>query len=231
MSGILIDIEGLDGSGKETQSKLLLDYLNSKDPESAVCVSFPDYESDSSKLVKMYLNGEYGEDPMLVSPYAVSSFFAVDRFSSYKKKWQRDYEEGKWIIANRYTSSNSIYQMSKLGRDCWEEYLSWLYDYEYNKLKLPKPSLVIYLDTPVEISQKLMDKRYKGDQSMKDLHESCENYLKLCEKSAKYAALRDGWTVLNCVEENNLKTIENIHREIISIVEGIRLKKLKKSRI
>ena len=147
MNGKLIVIEGLDGSGKATQTAMLrskLLQLNLKYYQ----VSFPDYNSSSSSLVKMYLNSEFGESPNDVNAYAATSFFAVDRYSSYIKSWKDKYQNGYIIVADRYTTSNVIYQMSKLGIDNWDYYIDWMQDYEYNKLGLPKPDKVIYLDMP-----------------------------------------------------------------------------------
>ena len=137
----LIAIEGLDGSGKATQTELLVETLKQKGIL-ARKVSFPDYESDSSALVKMYLSGQFGVEPFSVNAFAASSFFAVDRFASYKKEWGSDYEHGV-IVADRYTTSNAIHQCSKLPRDQWDSFLDWLFDYEYKKLGLPAPSTVV----------------------------------------------------------------------------------------
>lgn len=220
MSGILVDIEGLDGSGKETQAKLLYEYIRSNISNKANYISFPDYNSKSSELVKMYLNGEFGHSPLDVNAYAASSFFAVDRFHSYKKVWEKAYNSGEWIIANRYTSSNFLYQLPKLKKTEWENYLNWAADYEYNKLGLPKPDAVFYLYVPVEISQKLMEKRYNGDSSKKDLHEADINFLKFCEEAARYAAERNKWNVIKCVEGGKLKSVEEIHKEIILCIKN-----------
>ncbi len=227
MNGILIDIEGLDGSGKETQAQLLYTYVKNKFSKKVGYVSFPNYKSDSSALVKMYLNGEFGSDPFKINAFAVSSFFAIDRFLTFENGLKKDYQAGKWIIANRYTSSNALYQMPKLERQNWENYLTWVYDYEYNKLGLPKPDIVIYLDVPLEISQQLMDKRYKGDSSKKDLHESNLNFLKHCKEAAEYSAHRDSWNIIKCVENNKLKSIEEIHEEIVLIIKNKYSKLLK----
>lgn len=221
MRGIIVDIEGLDGSGKETQSKLLYDNMKELYPDRVKYVSFPDYESKSSALVSMYLGGEFGDDPKEINPYAVSSFFAVDRFSSYKKDWEKDYSQGKLIIANRYVCSNSLYQMPKLKKDKWNEYLTWLYDYEYNKLGLPVPDITFYLKVPIEVSQRLMDKRYSGDSSRKDLHESNVEFLNLCFDAAEYGAKNGKWKIVDCVKDNKLRTVEEIQKEILLSVRDI----------
>ncbi|MBQ1451182.1 MAG: deoxynucleoside kinase, partial [Clostridia bacterium] len=169
--GKLIVIEGLDGSGKSTQTKLVKEYLESKGAD-VHQIKLPDYESDSSALVRMYLRGEFGSSPADVGAYAASSFYAVDRYANFVTKWKEDYESGRIILADRYATSNAAHQMTKLARDEWDDYLAWLEDFEYVKIGIPKPSLVVFLDMPVEISQKLMTSRYSGDEGKKDVHEA-----------------------------------------------------------
>ena len=124
----LIVVEGLDGSGKATQTARLLAMLEKQGPVRRV--SFPDYESPSSSLVKMYLGGEFGTRPEDVSAYAASSFYAVDRYASFRKNWQQDYEAGQLILADRYVTSNIVYQLTKLPRGEWAEYVRWEEDFE-----------------------------------------------------------------------------------------------------
>ena len=166
----LIIIEGLDGSGKSTQIKLLEEYLKSNEIIYKK-IKLPDYDSPSSTLVKMYLGGEFGSSADDVNAYAAGAFYAVDRYASFNLGWKKDYESGTLIIADRYATSNSIYQMEKIEESKWDEYLEWSEDFEYNKLSIPRPNCVIYLDMPVEISQKLMTSRYDGDENKKDVHE------------------------------------------------------------
>lgn len=215
--GKLIVIEGLDGSGKGTQTALLTAALTEKGIN-VKQVSFPDYNNPSSSLVKMYLNGELGSKPDDVNAYAASSFYAVDRYASYKQFWQADYEAGTVILADRYATSNAIYQLSKLAENERTDYLNWLEFYEYSQLQLPKPDAVIYLDVPIEISQKLLDKRYSGDTTKKDLHESNLEFLKQCRKSALYSAQVQGWQIVSCAENGDLRSIEDIHNEVVQLV-------------
>lgn len=216
--GKLIIIEGLDGSGKSTQTALLEDYLTGR-KISFKKIKLPDYESKSSTLVNMYLGGEFGNDANAVNPYAAGAFYAVDRFASFKLKWKNDYDSGTLILADRYATSNSIYQMEKLDRDEWDSYLSWSEDFEYNKIGIPKPDLVIYLDMPIEISQKLMSKRYDGNEEKKDVHEANVEFLKKCRSSALYAADRQGWKVVSCSDGKNPLSIEEIHKKIVEIID------------
>ena len=217
MNGKLIVIEGLDGCGKQTQTELLVDYFKSLNLK-VRHISFPDYESESSALVKMYLNSEFGNSPDDVNAYAASSFYAVDRFASFKKDWGKDYLNGCTIICDRYTTSNAFYQMCKLEKSFWDEYLTWLYDYEYNKLGLPKPYKVIFLNLEVDISQKLLSDRYAKGNGKKDLHETDIPFLKKSQIAAKYIAAKDNWHIIACSENNKLKTKEEIHKEILKII-------------
>ena len=215
--GKLIIIEGLDGSGKSTQTALLEDYLRDRGV-SFRKIKLPDYESKSSTLVNMYLGGEFGSDASAVNPYAAGAFYAVDRFASYMLKWKEDYDNSVLILADRYATSNSIYQMEKLDKSEWDEYLEWSEDFEYSKIGIPKPDLVIYLDMPIEISQRLMTKRYDGNESKKDVHEANVEFLNKCRISALYAAKKQGWRVVSCAENGNVRSIEDIHKNIVEIV-------------
>ena len=210
--GKIIVIEGLDGSGKNTQARLLTEKLAEK--FNVKRLSYPDYDSQSSALVKMYLGGELGDDPMAVNAYAASSFYAVDRIASYLKHWKSDFENGMNFVFDRYTTSNAVYMLSKLKDEEKEEFLNWLYDFEFNKMELPKPHKVIYLDMPTEISQRLISKRYEGDESKKDLHEKNVDFLKLCRKNALYAAEKLQWTVIECSDGENPYTIEEIAERV-----------------
>ena len=213
--GKLIVIEGLDGSEKSTQlellpKKLLENGINSK------TVSFPDYESDSSALVKMYLNGEFGKKPDDVNAYTASLFYAVDRFASYKTSWGEYYNQDGVIISGRYTTSNAVHQTSKMCESGWQSFIDWLYDLEYNKVGIPKPDKVIFLDMPVEVSQKLLSGRYNGNEAKKDIHESDTEYLAKCRKAAMFTADYSGWTVIPCAKDGEPRSIEDISNDILN---------------
>lgn len=219
--GKLIVLEGLDGSGKATQTQLIIDDLKSKGAE--VCkITFPSYDSPSSALVKMYLNAEFGSSPDAVNSYAASSFYAVDRYASYAKNWGKMYNSGAIIISDRYTTSNMVYQLSKLDKSKWDEYISWLEDYEYVKLGIPYPDLTIYLDMPVEVSQKFMTQRYNGQESKKDIHERNVEFLKNARNSALYAANKLGWVIISCSKgnEETPKSVDEIHNMVMESVKG-----------
>lgn len=217
MSGKLIVIEGLDGSGKATQSKLLYEKLLAEG-KPVRKVSFPAYDSESSALVKMYLAGDFGKDPGDVNAYAASSFFAVDRFASYKSDWGNFYREGGIVIADRYTTSNAIHQCSKLPREEWDGYIDWLFAFEFRLLGIPAPDKVIYLKVDPAVSQKLMTKRYQGDESKKDIHESNLEYLEKSRQAARYCAEKLGWKTIQCDDGENMRTIEQIHADVMDFV-------------
>ena len=214
----LIVIEGLDGSGKATQAKRLTEALVEKGIPVRE-VSFPDYGSDSSALVRMYLSGQFGTDPQDVNAYAASSFFAVDRFASYKKDWHRDYARGV-VIADRYTTSNAVHQCSKLPKEQWEDFLNWLFDFEYKKLGIPAPDRVIYLNVDPAVSQALMTARYSGDENKKDIHERDIAYLRHSREAAAYCAEKLGWETVDCCRDGQMRSIEDIHKDVIKLLEN-----------
>ena len=212
--GTLIVIEGLDGSGKATQAKLLFESLRQQGKDVRQ-VSFPDYDSDSSALVKMYLAGEFGSDPGDVNAYAASTFFAVDRYASFKKNWRELYENGGVIIADRYTTSNAVHQCSKLPETEWEAFLDWLFHFEYDLLGIPAPDRVFYLQTALGVNKQLLDRRYHGDEQKKDIHERNADYLAHSRAAAEYCAEKLGWTTIHCVRNGAMRGVQEIHEELL----------------
>lgn len=209
--GKIMVIDGLDGCGKSTQLDLLNKALEAEGVQYHQ-ISFPDYSQPSSALVKMYLGGELGGSPAEVNAYAASSFYAVDRYASYKCFWREDYENNVPIIAARYTTSNAIHQMTKCPENEWDTYLEWLEHYEYELLGLPRPNKVIFLDMPLEVSQKLLEKRYDGDCGKKDIHERDTSYLVNCRKAALFAAEKLGWIVVPCSKDGEPLPMGEIHK-------------------
>ena len=215
--GRLLVIEGLDGSGKATQAKLLASHLAESGCK-VMEITFPDYESDSSALVKMYLSGQFGDKPDDVNAYAASSFYAVDRFASYKTDWGEFYREGGLVLSDRYTTSNAVHQCSKLPPMHWDGFLNWLFDFEYKKFGIPAPDAVIYLAVDPEVSQRLITERYHGDESKKDVHEKDTEYLARSRCAAEYCAAHLGWAVVHCTSGDNMRSIEDIQAEVQKIV-------------
>ena len=212
--GKLFVIEGLDGCGKSTQ----LEMLKSKTDNNTRFISFPNYDSASGEIIKDYLSGKFAEENGKAGAYTASSFYAVDRYISYKTDWEKDYQAGKTIIAARYTSSNAIYQMTKLDRAQWDEYLSWLEDYEYDKFGIPRPDKVVFLDMPIEVSQKLLSSRYGGNEEKKDIHERNVDFLKACREAALYTAKQKGWFILPCSDGENPFTPERINEQLSAMI-------------
>ena len=211
--GKLIVIEGTDGSGKSTQFKLLTDRVTAEGHRFQKLV-FPQYAEPSSALIRMYLGGEFGTNPSDVNAYAATAFFAVDRYASYKKVWGQWYDEGGLIVSDRYTTSNAVHQTSKEPPEKQGEFLKWLYEFEYDRLGLPRPDLTIYLDVPTDFTEKMMRKREADTNTSADIHEQDLAYLATCRRIGKTAAQYYGWTVIECVRDGAMRTIEDIHQEI-----------------
>lgn len=216
--GKLIVIEGTDGSGKSTQFGLLSEHLQKDNVEFKHLV-FPRYSEPSSALIRMYLGGEFGTNPNDVNAYAASAFYAVDRYASYKMDWGQWYEEGGLILSDRYTTSNAVHQASKEPEDRQGDYLKWLYDFEYDKLGLPSPDLVIYLDVPTDYTERMLRGREQDTNTKADIHEQDMTYLATCRKTGRTAAAYYGWKVIDCVRDGQMRTREDIHEEIYKAVK------------
>lgn len=223
MNGKLIIIEsGSDASGKATQSEELLKKLTA-DGYNVRKVEYPNYKSESSTLVKMYLRGDFGKNADDVDAYIASTFFTADRYASFKTEWEEFYRSGGIVIADRYTTSNMVHQASKMEIEERDKYLDWLEDYEYNLFKIPRPDEVIFLNVPVDYSIKLMENRknkFTGEDE-KDIHESDKNYLRKTYNNSLYIADKYNWKRVECVENEQLRTIEDISNEIYGIVKNI----------
>lgn len=211
--GKLIVIEGTDGSGKSTQFRLLTERLT-RENKSFQKLVFPQYQEPSSALIRMYLGGEFGTNPSDVNAYAASAFYAVDRYASYKKVWGQWYENGGLVVSDRYTTSNAVHQASKEPDDKQLDFLHWLYAFEYDHLGLPRPDLTIYLDVPTDYTEMLLRGREQATNTHADIHEADTAYLATCRRMGKKAAEYYGWTVISCVQDGKMRSIENIHEEI-----------------
>ena len=224
MKGKLIVIEASDGSGKATQAKLLYDRLAAEN-FNVKKVEFPDYKSNSSALIKMYLRGEFGTDPNDVNPYAASTFYTVDRYASFKKDWESFYQNGGIVIADRYVTSNMVHQAAKISSNAErKEFLDWLWDLEFIKFKLPVPDCVIFLDMPPEFSQRLIINRSnKAGEQEKDIHERNLDYLVHSYNNACALGLEYGWRRVSCIQDGQLRSIEEIHGDIyLHVLDKIR---------
>ncbi len=217
MSAKLIAIEGLDGSGKETQTGLLREKLQQNGYKVA-SISFPQYGKPSAALVEDYLHGGFGEQASDVNAYAASSFFAMDRLVSYLKEWRSIYESSDVFIADRYTTSNAIHQCSKLPKSQWKEFVDWLFHYEYELLGLPKTHKVFYLRLDTATSQKLLDKRYNGDKSKRDIHERDLDYLECSRQAAEWCCNYLNWIPIECARNGEIRDRLDVHKEIMQIL-------------
>lgn len=218
--GKLIVIDGLDGCGKSTQLEILCNHLKNLDINHKM-ITFPCYNMPTSVFVDKYLKGEFSSTANGVNCYTASSFYAMDRYASYKIDWEKDYKNDTLIVSGRYISSNLIHQMTKLPQNQWDDFAKWLYDYECNKLELPNADLTIFLDMPIDISQKLLTSRYNGNENKKDIHEKDIEYLKSCRKSAIYSAEKFGWKIIPCNIGDNIRPIEDISNDIFKILQGV----------
>ncbi|MBQ8510859.1 MAG: deoxynucleoside kinase [Clostridia bacterium] len=213
-----IAIDGLDGSGKGTQTNLLVNHLKI-DGYSVRTISFPMYENESSTLVRMYLDGKLGSRPSDTNAYAASTFFACDRYASYKSDWKRDYDKmDKILIANRYTSANAVHQLSKLPRDKWNEFLDWLWDFEFIKLGLPVPDLVLYLELLPEQSMELVNRRSDATGQKKDIHELDPDFMRRSYEAAQFAADKLGWTRIRCYNDSGIRTRDAVFHDIVDAI-------------
>ncbi|MDD6199666.1 MAG: deoxynucleoside kinase [Firmicutes bacterium] len=215
--GKLIVIEGTDGSGKSTQFRALTQHLRNEGRDFRTLV-FPRYSEPSSALIRMYLGGEFGTNPSDVNAYAASAFYAVDRYASYKQDWGQWYESGGLVVSDRYTSSNAVHQASKEPSERRDAFLKWLYEFEYDKLALPRPDLVIYLDVPTAFTEALMRHREQETGTHADIHEQDTAYLASCRESGRAAAEYYGWQVVQCVRDGRMRSVEDIHDEICRLV-------------
>ena len=211
--GKLIVIEGTDGSGKSTQFGLLTQHLE-REKRPFQKLVFPQYSEPSSALIRMYLGGEFGTNPSDVNAYAASAFYAVDRYASFKKVWGDWYRQGGLVVSDRYTTSNAVHQAAKEPEERQADFLKWLYDFEYDKLGLPRPDLVLYLDVPTDFTEQFLRRREQDTHTPADIHAQATQYLATCRRTGRAAAEYYGWTVISCVRDGAMRSIGDIHEEI-----------------
>ena len=220
-NGKLLVLEAGDGSGKATQTKMLKERLVAED-RCVRQVEFPDYASPSSALVRMYLGGDFGERASEVNAYAASTFFAVDRYASFQMKWRADLEAGAIVLADRYTTANMVHQAVKIEDEAEREsFLAWLEDFEYEKLALPRPDLVLFLDMDPAVSRRLIAARAAASGVAQDIHERDEDYLVRCHRASVNLAARCGWQRIRCSEAGEPLSREAVHEKIYEAVRRI----------
>lgn len=219
--GKLFVIDGTDGSGKQTQSSLLKERLQ-KDGIDFKSISFPNYDSPSSALVKMYLEGDFGENQKDVSPYIASTFYAADRYATYKKDFEEYYNNGGIIIADRYTTSNMIHQAGIIkDKQEREKFLKWLWDFEFNLYGLPIPTEVIFLNMPPDYTEKLIQDRENKitHEKQKDIIEKNKQNTIDAYNNALELVKKYNWYEIKCVKDDKIRTIEDINDEIYELVK------------
>lgn len=225
MKGKIISIEGVDGSGKETQTKRLYERLKSEGHK-VIRRAFPNYEGEASILVKMYLRGDFGQNAEDVNAYIASTFFAADRYASFKTDWEKYYNDGYIIILDRYTTANMVHQAGKIEDEKErDEFLNWLYNYEFGLYKLPVPDKTILLDVTME-TRNMMTKGRKNKitgEEIQDIHEKDENHLIHARKASLYVAKKYHWNIVQCddIKLGTLRSIESIGEEVYRLVKEI----------
>ena len=219
--GKFIVIDGLDGSGKGTQTDILVERLK-KEGKKVRILSFPVYENDSSLFVRMYLEGKFGTNPSDTNAYVASMFFACDRYISYKTDWINDMRDpDTYVIANRYTSANAVHQLSKLPREEWNDFLKWLWDFEFFKIGLPVPDITIYLELPPVLSLSLVRSRSEQTGRKMDIHELDTSYMDKCYDAALFSCKELSWKQIKCYKGDKIRTIADISNEIYDEVSKL----------
>ena len=214
--GKLIVIEGSDGSGKATQTKKLFDRLSDLEGNKVRRLSFPNYESESSAIIRMYLRGDFGGTAEEVNPYAAATFYAIDRFASYFE-WKDFYQRGGIVLSDRYVESNMVYQAAKLAKKGERtKFLAWIEDLEYNRYGLPRSDLTIFLDMPPEVSAILRKERGRAD-----IHENDAAYMTKIYATYKDLAKKFGWKVVDCANGIQPRSTTDIHEDILRLVENL----------
>ena len=210
---MIVNIEGTDGCGKKTQTDLLFNYLKEKGYK-VKKISFPNYDSESSSLVKMYLRGDFGENNNL-NGYQASMFYAVDRLATMININVEDYD---FVLFDRYVPSNMIHQSTRIkDQEELDRFLDWVVDLEFEKLNLPKPDKTLFLDVPINISMQLARERasLKNGQTQDILEQDSEHLINAYEK-AKYVANKYNWITIDCSNGENIKSIDEIHKDILT---------------
>jgi dTMP kinase len=219
--GKLIVFEGIDGSGKSTQFERLCRRLENEGVDFKR-LTFPQYREPSSALIRMYLSGQFGEDPETVNPYAASTFYAVDRYASYIRFWREFYLEGGIVLTDRYTTSNALHQGSKLPEEKRPEFFEWLYDFEFGLMELPEPDVVIYMDIDAEEALRRIRSRHAAAGDAPDIHERDETYIRKCWLCGGQAADFYGWRKIACCRGGKPRTEQELHDEIYEIITDVK---------
>ena len=218
--GNLIVIEGSsDGVGKSVQYKLLIDRLL-KDKEKVITTHhFPSYGTYQGRPVEEYLKGNYGKISSL-SPYFVNSLYAQDRAITWITGLKQEYDKGNIIVLDRYTTSSLIYQSSVIDNPKEKEnFINYVCDYEYHKIGIPIPDLVIFLHVPFKLSRTLKGKRTSNEGIKNDIHERDYEYLKKAYDTSIEIAKKYNWNFIECSSNNKMRSPEEIHEDIYKLIK------------
>lgn len=214
-NGKLIVIEGIDGSGKSTQASLFFKKFK-KEGYKVKFIKFPRYDNFFGKMVRRYLDGEFGKAGE-VSPYLASTLYAFDRWES-REKIMGWLKQGYAVVCDRYADSNKIHQAGKLrNKKDKTQLLKWLNVLEYQVLKIPRPDIVFYLDVKVEIALQLIESQGKK----KDIHESDAEYLRASQTEARWLAKKLGWVKINCIKNGKILPPQEIRKKIWSSLKTL----------
>lgn len=219
--GKLIVVEGAcDGIGKSTQYKLLRNHFI-KDGYEVVSHHFPSYDTPQGKPVEKYLKGDFGR-PQELSPYFVNSLYAMDRAITWKEDLEKEFNAGKVILLDRYTTSSLIYQSSVI-EDIEErkKFIDYVCDFEYSKLGIKSPDKVIFLHAPFDLVTKMRNARQTNDGLVNDIHESDLEFMKKVYENAMFLAEYLNWDMVDCTDNDKIDTIENIEKKVYKKVKDI----------
>jgi len=217
--GKLVVVEGAcDGIGKSTQYHLLREHLK-KDGIEVVSHHFPSYNTYHGLPVEKYLKGEYGL-PKELSPYFINSLYAVDRGIVWYTNFKKLYEEGKFILLDRYTTSSVIYQSALIEDiELKKSFIDYITDFEYNKIGVKKPDNVIFLHAPFDLVTEMRNARKQNDGIVNDIHEIDLDFMRKVYDSSTFIADYLSWNIVECSEDDKMLEIEEIHQKVYSLIK------------
>lgn len=217
--GKMIVIEGAgDGMGKSTQLSLLKDRIK-KDGEDFFYHHFPTYNTYQGRPVEEYLNGNFGSAAKQ-SPYFVHLLYAQDRAITWHTQLKYEYELGKTLLMDRYTTSTFLYQAANI-EDISERkaFIDFACDYEYNKLGIKEPDKILFLYASFELITKLRNQRQQNEGILNDIHERDLDFMKRVYDNAMFVADYLSWDMINCEKNGEMRTREDIHEEVYKLVK------------
>lgn len=214
MKNKIIVFEGLDHSFKETNAKKLYEYIKENITDKVILQSFPNYESDSSRLVKKYLNKEFGKLNE-INPYTTASFYALDRYET-MKQYEQYKDQGYYIILDRYIGSQLYFGSANILDPSEKiKYIDWILKNEFEYNKLPRPDITLFMDMPADISYKLSNERKHKSKMSNDIHEENKKYMQKVEQEAKFICKNFAWDIIKLTCNNQILSEESIFKMIL----------------